>query len=284
MSIIQERLVNNGHGALNASYFCVHSTANVGATAANHVSLWSRNYEYAVHLVSDWNEAFHTVPYDRLCYQVGNGNRFVEGLEICEATNQEDFEKGIRIAAQVVRERLAAHGWGLDRLITHKQAQETWGGSDHTDPIPYFTRWGYSWDQFKQLVQNGDDDMPTAGELWDYELGSNATPNYNNIPAWVHLSYAHADTAALRAQLLRTDDGGTKDGSSGDLYTRVCYMDMRIREMSATMTAQAEALKTLASSMGADPTTIADTVAKAVKEKLDNTTIKMVTTDDKEGK
>ncbi len=32
--------------------FCVHSTANVGATAANHVNLWSRNLRNAVHLVS----------------------------------------------------------------------------------------------------------------------------------------------------------------------------------------------------------------------------------------
>ena len=55
--------------------------------------------------------------YDRLCYQVGNGNRYVEGLEICEATNAQDFQHGIEIAALVVRERLAAHGWGIDRLI-----------------------------------------------------------------------------------------------------------------------------------------------------------------------
>ena len=154
MSIIQEKIVNNGHGALSSSYFCVHSTANPGASAANHVSLWSRDYEYAVHLVSDWTEAYHTVPYDRLCYQVGNGNSLVEGLEICEAINQEDFMKGIQIAAQVVRERLAAHGWGVVRLITHNDASQRWGGSDHTDPLPYFARFNYTWQDFVNLVQD----------------------------------------------------------------------------------------------------------------------------------
>ena len=144
----------------------MHSTANPGATARNHRDLWARDYIYAVHLVSDWAEAIHTVPYDRLCYQVGNGNRYVEGLEICEATNAQDFQHGIEIAALVVRERLAAHGWGIDRLICHDEATKRWGGSDHTDPIPYFSRWGYSWERFKQLVKEGDTGV-SAQDLYE---------------------------------------------------------------------------------------------------------------------
>lgn len=166
MGIIQERIVNQGHGPLIPSYFCVHSTANPGATAANHASLWSRDYPDAVHLVSDWTEALHCVPYDRLCWQVGNGNQYVEGLEICEATNQADFQRGIEIAAQAVRERLAAHGWGIDRLICHNEVRARWGGSDHTDPIPYFAKWGYSWEQFKQLVDKGGTGV-SSQDLYD---------------------------------------------------------------------------------------------------------------------
>ena len=124
MSVIKERIVNQGHGALTPSYFCVHSTANPGATAANHASLWSRDYPNAVHLVSDWTEALHCVPYDRLCWQVGNGNRYVEGLEICEATNQADFQRGIEIAAQAVRERLAAHGASTGSSATTRPAPD----------------------------------------------------------------------------------------------------------------------------------------------------------------
>lgn len=155
MSIITERIVNQGHGPLTASYVCVHSTSNPGATAANHAQYWSgAGADMAVHLVSDWTECLHTVPYDRLCWQVGNGNAYVEGIEICEATNQADFDRGIQIAAQAVRERLAAHGWGVDRLICHDTARQWWGGTDHTDPVGYLARWGWTWDDFVRLVAN----------------------------------------------------------------------------------------------------------------------------------
>lgn len=150
---IIEDIVNNGHGPLRPTMFAVHSTANPGATARNHRSLWSRNYPYAVHLVSDWKEAIHCVPYDRLCWQVGGGNATCEGLEICEATNKTDFGKGVRIAAGVVAQRLKAHGWNIGRMHPHQWFSATYGGSDHTDPIPYFNRFGYTWAQFVSLVQ-----------------------------------------------------------------------------------------------------------------------------------
>lgn len=280
---IQECIVNSGHGPLAPQYFCVHSTGNVGAPAINHVRLWSRGYDYAVHLVSDWHTAYHCVPYGSLCWQVGNGNRYVEGLEICEATNKEDFEKGILIAADVVRQRLKAHGWGVDRLICHQQAAYWWGGSDHTDPLPYFARWGYSWQQFKNLVENPPKnqgkEQPTMkpGDIWDYKIGENATPGLKDWEAWKRLSRTQQHAQNIEKVVCRTDDGGTKDGTRGDLFTRVCYMDMRIREMSATLTAQTEAMKTMAAAIGANPETIASTVEKAVKEKLESLKITMTT-------
>ncbi|OXN01124.1 peptidoglycan recognition protein family protein [Bifidobacterium vansinderenii] len=270
MSVIKERIVNGGHGVFTPSYFCVHSTANPGATAANHASLWSRDYPYAVHLVSDWKEALHTVPYNRVCWQVGNGNRMVEGLEICEATNRDDFARGIIIAAAVVRERLNAHGWGMDRLINHDIARSRWGGTDHTDPIPYFTRWGYTWDQFRNLVATGKEpETMTPQDVWNAGIGQEGEYGKNDIEAWKHLSFTHWDTARLFAILGRTDDAGTGDGTNGDIYTRVVNIDKRVREMSATITAQAAAIEALSKAMGADPQDIAKTVQDAVKAKLD---------------
>lgn len=150
---IKEEIVNWGHGYLAPSMFAVHSTANPGATARNHRNLWAGGWDYAVHLVSDWDEAIHCVPYDALCWQVGNGNATCEGLEICEATNANDFWRGIDIAADVVAQRLAAHGWGVDRMHPHQWFAQVYGGSDHTDTIPYFSRFGYNWGAFTQLVQ-----------------------------------------------------------------------------------------------------------------------------------
>ena len=150
--MITESIVAYGHGTLSPSYMCVHSTANPGATARNHADYWSGSPDYAVHLVSDWAECLHCVPYDALCWQVGNGNGHVEGIELCEAFDHPTFMMGVEVAAQACAERLQAHGWGVDRLITHDMARTMWGGTDHTDPTPYFERFGYSFEQFKARV------------------------------------------------------------------------------------------------------------------------------------
>lgn len=184
MGAITERIVAQGHGALSPSYLCVHSTANPGATAANHASLWSREPAYAVHLVSDWRECLHAVPYDRLCWQVGNGNPHVEGIEICEATNRADFDAGIGIAARAVAERLAAHGWGTDRLITHREAARRWGGSDHTDPYPYFERFGYTWGAFVAKVSGYLGGAAAGEEGEEDDMQCIIKPNGLNVLCW----------------------------------------------------------------------------------------------------
>ena len=92
------------------------------------------------------------MPYDRLCWQVGNGNTTCEGIEIREATNASDLWKGIDIAADVIAQRLRAHGWGVTACTrTHGSLRPTAAAT--TDPIPYFSRYGYTWPAFIQLVQ-----------------------------------------------------------------------------------------------------------------------------------
>lgn len=152
MKII-ENIVANGHGTLNASFFVIHETANPGATAMNHVNYWRNNPTYAVHYVADWTgNVYHTVPDNRLCYQVGNGNAFVAGIELCHATNASDFQKvwdvGVEFAAYFLKNK----GWGVDRLLSHDECRRKWGGTDHTDPIGYFKKYGKTWEEFKADV------------------------------------------------------------------------------------------------------------------------------------
>lgn len=255
MSVIEERIVAYGHGRLAPSYLCVHSTDNPGATAANHASYWAgAGADYAVHLVSDWTQCLHTVPYDALCWQVGNGNAFVEGIEICEAETLEDFERGVLIAARACRERLDAHGWSTDNLVNHAWCSEVFGGSDHSDPIPYFERWGYSWGAFTALVENGGNDM-TPDEIWSFNNGGD--PGERN--AWRRLCDMHEAVSAWYYG---------QDGNQG-LLTNVYDTNAKVTQMQVTLAAQTEAIKTLAESVGADPSAIADAVAAAVKEKLE---------------
>lgn len=117
----------------------------------------------------------------------------------------------------------------------------------------------------------------TAAETWSYPIGAEGTSGKNNQPAWIRLSWIHNDTARLVNRLLRTDDAGTGDKTNGDLYTRVVYIDKRVREMTAVLTAQAAAIEALSTAMGADPAAISASIQNAVTQKLDSLTISLTT-------
>lgn len=148
------KYVSNGHGYLNASYLVIHETANPGASAYNHTLLWSRDDTYAVHHVMelDGSTVYNTVPENRLCWHVGNGNYATIGIELAHATNASDFSKQWNEAVKWAGDELRAHGWDTSRLLSHYEAAQRWGGSDHTDPNGYFRQYGKTWYEFKQAV------------------------------------------------------------------------------------------------------------------------------------
>ena len=63
------------------------------------------------------------------------------------------------------------------------------------------------------------------------------------------------------------------------------YIDKRVREMTATITAQAAAIEALSKALGSNPADIAKTVETAVKAKLDALEINVTATSktEKEG-
>lgn len=149
-------IVSAGHGSLSPRYLVIHSTANPGATAENHVTYWRRNQPSVAmaHYVMDWTGGGTVIKAqetDRLAWHVGNGNSRTYGIELCEATNPQDFEVEWRAAVEWAAMQLRSRGWGTDRLICHADASEWWGGT-HTDPTGYFERFGRSWGQFKADV------------------------------------------------------------------------------------------------------------------------------------
>lgn len=199
MKII-ESIVTNGHGYLNPTYFVIHETANPGATALNHVNYWRNNPAYAVHYVGDWTgDVYHCVPDDRLCWQVGGGNAYVVGIELCHAKNSLEFKKVWDLGVEFSAYYLKKKGWGIDRLISHDECRRRWGGTDHTDPIGYFKKYGKTWDQFKAEVakrlnapiaepEKPVDKNPTPGTLYRVQVGafklkSNATKMANKLKA-----------------------------------------------------------------------------------------------------
>lgn len=176
MEIVEDYVFPQGRGYNWPEYLIIHETANPGATALNHVNYWaSGNQHGEAHYVTDWTGiVYHTTPDDRATWNVGgNANSWTVGIELCHATNQADFEKVWRTGVEFAAWYLNSQGWGIDRMMSHDQANHTWATfSDHSDPIGYFEEFGKSWDQFVDEVERemeGEQDMATPEEVWGYD-------------------------------------------------------------------------------------------------------------------
>lgn len=150
----REQIVSSGHGSISPSYLVIHDTDNPGASAWNHVCYWRDNNVPMAHYVmsTDGHTVYHTQRDDTLAWQVGYGNRYCVGIELCYATSRADFLSQWDEAAQWAADYLNSRGWGIDHMISHSEASGRWGGSDHTDPVPYFRRYGRTWAEFKADV------------------------------------------------------------------------------------------------------------------------------------
>lgn len=183
------------------------------------------------------------------------------------------MDASAELCANIARRQGWTHLWH-DGLKGNVWLHREIPGTDHAgcpDLAPNGLDVQYVIDKANQsLKEQGDNSMTNAQDIWEYPIGAEGTPNKDNQPAWNRLSWIHQDTSRLYATLGRTDDGGTGDGSTGDIYTRICYIDKRVRELTATITAQAAAIETLSKSIGANPDDIAQTIQDAVKAKLDS--------------
>lgn len=272
MVTIKRDIVNPGHGYLAPWMLAVHSTANPGATARNHRDLWSRGYDFAVHLTSDWTEAYQCVEFNRLCWQVGNGNNTCIGIEICEATNAADFARGFEIAAQVCAQTLLARGWNISVMHPHLWFGQVYGGSDHVDPRPYFARFGRTWDDFANLTQqylNGGgimaisnaDANKIAKAVWEYGVhGVKATDRLAGIDSAANkvknLLVDHDEWKWLTSRVYRLADmffNRTDAAGSGmadehgkevkrSMYDRIVWIDKRVRELNPYKTGEPKSL------------------------------------------
>ena len=161
-------IVASGHGYNDAQYLVIHETANPGASAYNHTLYWASNPSYAVHYVMelDGSVVYHTMSDDRKAWHVGNGNYQTVGIELAHAISQEQFDNQWNEAVKWAGDYLKSRGWGIDRLLSHDECRQIWGGTDHTDPTGYFAEYGRSWSQFEQAVADymGTGYAPSGGQ------------------------------------------------------------------------------------------------------------------------
>lgn len=202
----KEAICNQGHGYNSAQYLTVHETANPGASADNHYRLYSRGYAYAVQYVMDLDGSpvYHCMEDNRKAWAVGNGNSRCVNIELCHATNRADFNKQWDEAVKWCGDYLNKRGWGIDRLISHNDARQRWGGTDHTDPLSYFASYGKSWNMFKSEVAAYMQTGQTGGTVEQGTTETQAPSSYNGSK-----SYSIGSTYTVTASALHVRSGAS---------------------------------------------------------------------------
>lgn len=238
---------------------------NSGSQSSAHYGIGADGtiHQYVSEKDGSWSDANYTSNHSTVSIEHEGGMAGIPCTQAC-------MDASARLCADIARR----YGWtrlwhdGLNGNIwLHREVP----GTDHYG-CPDRTVNGLDVDYVINKANEilGGSNMTSAQDVWDYPIGAEGTAGKDNQPAWNRLSWIHKDTSRLYAVLGRTDDGGTKDGSKGDIYTRICFIDKRVREMSTTVAAQAAAIEALSKAIGANPTDIAKTVQDAVKTKLDS--------------
>ena len=139
-------------------FIVIHSTADLNATAANIDQYfdgnWSSVYAFVQWAIDD-KEAWQNYDNGFRSWGAGNVNSYAwSQIEICEFQDDNRAKAAIANAIQLTKalvKEATAKGVKVE-IISHKEAAQMFGGSDHVDPIPYFNRFGYTMDWFRQQV------------------------------------------------------------------------------------------------------------------------------------
>lgn len=142
----------------------IHDTANDNSTLDGEVNYMYNNYQNAfVHAYVDGSQIRQTAPADYLSWGVGPiGNSSFYNIELVHAHSYNEFAKSVNNDAYLtaymlkrngLKPKLADTNGGRGTIISHNGVSKYYGGTDHTDPISYFQRWGYDMQQYTDLVQ-----------------------------------------------------------------------------------------------------------------------------------
>ncbi|WEV71628.1 SLAP domain-containing protein [Lactobacillus sp. ESL0785] len=142
----------------------IHETATPNATAHDEAIYFNRewkNISTYVHAFVDKTGVIQMMSPDYSTWGAGPvaNDRFIQ-VELCEEDNQTDFVKSVNNDAIYVAQLLHhynltpdnASNDGQGTIWSHHAVTKFLGGTDHTDPDGYFAKWGYSMDDFCDLV------------------------------------------------------------------------------------------------------------------------------------
>lgn len=143
----------------------IHETATPNASAHDEAIYFNREwmniYSY-VHAFVDHNGVIEMMTPAYGVWGAGPiaNNRFFQ-VELCEENNLADFTKSVNndaiYVAQIMRQYnivpVNAVHTGQGTVWSHRAVSQFLGGTDHGDPDGYFAKWGYSMDDFFDLIK-----------------------------------------------------------------------------------------------------------------------------------
>ena len=159
----------------------IHETANPNSTLDGEVNYMYNNWQNAfVHAYADYKEIRQTAPADYLAWGAGGvANNYFYHIELVRAHSVDQFARSVNNQAYLAAYELKRNGLkpkladthgGSGTIISHNAVSKYYGGTDHSDPINYFSQWGYDMNQFYDLVVkhynqlNGKSSTPSKGE------------------------------------------------------------------------------------------------------------------------
>lgn len=160
---VEKKYTNNNRSYryLSPQGIVLHSTANKGGTADENVSYFNREYVGAnAHYFVDWTKAVAAVPEEEIAWHAGStANSKYIGIEMCEpyGYNEEEFNNVYYNTVNLVADICARYGWDSSYIVSHKICSDTYGETDHDDPILFLSEYGVTWDEMIEDIQNAID-------------------------------------------------------------------------------------------------------------------------------
>ena len=171
-SMFPQFTYRNGYGEVEG--VVAHETANNSSTITGEIAYMSRNHQNAfVHAFADGSRVIeiHNPNYGAWGAGPYANTRFVH-IELVREKSFDKFARSINNYGNYIVSVLydynlplvSAEKTGEGTLWSHAAVTKYLGGTTHTDPHAYFKKWGYSWDQFIQLVTMKYKTLPTKTE------------------------------------------------------------------------------------------------------------------------
>lgn len=117
---------------------------------------WNKpGIEKLTHGVIDDIGVYNFAPETMACWQVGNGwgNSHCIGYEFCELNTKEEFNKVWNNGVEKYAELCKKYKLSVDRIVGHCEAHDKGFASNHSDPEPYFRRFGKDMNDFRADVK-----------------------------------------------------------------------------------------------------------------------------------